>query len=339
MQTPPDGADSDASDPRDLDPEEVLERDAYVLLDPGYLRGLHARLGESLSRTEATLALMRMGLLHGLQDAMRARNGGSEASAEPCCVPPLTMQYRVQSDGVGSLEVRGHWPDRPEASARLEASGCDASGCCALSAGYTSGWLSGMLDMDLVAAEESCGANGDERCRFVAREAAAWRADGGEVATWLDGLPLDAYRALVRAREARRSLDARPANDAAGLGIDRTSACVHIWGPVMVLPFGGAEEGMRTLDLLGRDPEAREVSVVVVDLGDAIIDPAFGAMALELILRTADSWGAETLFAEASPLSESVLAELDHPPLLVFKELDRAIAAAFQIARVQRRPA
>ena len=74
-------------------------------------------------------------------------------------------------------------------------------------------------------------------------------------------------------------------------------------------------------------------------LEDAIIDPAFGAMALELILRTADSWGAETLFAEASPLSESVLAELDHPRLLVFKELDRAIAAAFQIAMAQQRPA
>jgi hypothetical protein len=120
-------------------------------------------------------------------------------------------------------------------------------------------------------------------------------------------------------------------------GIDRSSACVHIWGPVMVLPFGGAEEGLRTLDLLGQDPEAQRVSVVVVDLGDAIIDPAFGALALELIVRTAEAWGAETLFAEPSALSESVLAELDHPPLLVLKGLEQAIATAFQIASVQQR--
>jgi hypothetical protein len=60
-------------------------------------------------------------------------------------------------------------------------------------------------------------------------------------------------------------------------------------------------------------------------------------LALELIVRTAESWGAETLFAEPNALSEAVLAELDHPPLLIVKELDQAIATAFQIAAAQGR--
>ena len=339
MQTPPDGAGSGASDLRDLDPEDVLERDPFVLFDPAYLKGLCARLAEALPPLEARLPLMRMGLLPGLQDALRARGEARVSGEEPCSIPPLSMQYRVQAGPrPGTIEVGGVWPHCQEASARLEASVAGDGTGCALSAGYTSGWLSGMLDTNLLAVEETCSADGRESCRFFAREASAWSADGGDAAAWIEGLPFDAYRALVRAREAKRSVDTDSVIESTS-GIDRSSACVHIWGPVMVLPFGGAEEGMRTLDLLGRDPEARDVAGVVGDLGEAIIDPAFGAMALELILRTADSWGAETLFAEASPLSESVLAELDHPRLLVFKELDRAIAAAFQIAMAQQRPA
>ena len=59
------------------------------------------------------------------------------------------------------------------------------------------------------------------------------------------------------------------------------------------------------------------MSVIVVDLGGAIIDEAFGALALEQLVQTAESWGAEAIFADASPLSERVLAELEHPPLLI----------------------
>jgi hypothetical protein len=192
-----------------------------------------------------------------------------------------------------------------------------------------------MFEADLLAIETGCEALGHERCAFRAREASAWQAEGGAAAERAASVPFTAYRAQVRNAEARRVLERLDAESPSG--IDRRSACVHIWGPVMVLPFSGAEEGLRALDLIGRDPEAREVSVVVVDLAEALVDEAFGALALEQIVRTAASWGAETVFAEPSVLSERALAELEHPPLLVFKDLEQAIASAFQIARSQRR--
>jgi hypothetical protein len=336
MQTPPDGVRPDAPDPHGLDPQEVLARDPRVLLDPRFLGGLHAQLAKEHAPAEVCTRLLRMGFLHGLQDALHANARTAPLGDDPC-YPPLLMQYRVVSRD-SRIEVHGSWPERNEASARLAAAAREASGTCALSAGYTSGWLSGMLELDLLAVEQTCSAEGEPACRFLAREVSAWRREGGACEEQLDAIPFADYRALIRAREGARCLAGRASHDESRLvGIDRDSACVHIWGPVMVLPYGGADEGLLTLDLLGRDPEAQQVTVVVVHLGDAIIDPAFGALALELIVRTAESWGAETLFAEPNALSEAVLAELDHPPLLIVKELDQAIATAFQIAAAQGR--
>ena len=34
----------------------------------------------------------------------------------------------------------------------------------------------------------------------------------------------------------------------------RSQAVVHIWGPVMVLPFTTLDEALGTVDMLGRDP-------------------------------------------------------------------------------------
>ena len=64
---------------------------------------------------------------------------------------------------------------------------------------------------------------------------------------------------------------------------------IHIWGPVMVIPFCGPDEALQALDLIGRDPSARQVSVVVVDLSGAIVDEAFGAVALEQLIEGVDA--------------------------------------------------
>jgi hypothetical protein len=90
------------------------------------------------------------------------------------------------------------------------------------------------------------------------------------------------------------------------------------------------------MELIGTDPSAQEVSVIVVDLRGAIIDEAFGAAALERIVEMAERWDAETLLAGASDLSESVIQDLERPPLMAIKDLNEAIALAFQIARSQR---
>jgi hypothetical protein len=332
MPLPPDGVDDGAPDLSDFDPDAVLERDSRVLLDPHFLGALHRELAETLPADAASVTLLRMGFLHGLQDALRAMGLG-EAGAARACVPPLSIHCRIDP-AAGTLEVRGQWPDRHEAEARLDAAG--PSPRCDLSAGYTSGWLSAMFDADLLAMEERCGADGEASCHFVAREATAWRRDGGVMGTLAEAIPFAEYRNRVGSRAARRVLDElSPSGEPILESIDRDSACVHIWGPIMVIPFGGAEDGLRAIELIGKDPEAISVSVLILHLGNTVIDEAFGALALEQIVQMANAWGAEILFAEPSDLSERVIAELDHPPLLVLKSLEEAVAIGFQIARSQ----
>ncbi|HVN39473.1 MAG TPA: 4-vinyl reductase [Myxococcota bacterium] len=327
MQRPSDRAGKPA---RDFDPGAVLDRDARVLLDPRFLGPLHDELWSTLGAEEAARTLRQIGLLHGLKDAACAveRLGTSRHDAFAL---PLAIRVGRRGATSSSLEIAGCWPEAREAQARLEYGLGPHGAACHLSAGYTSGWLSELFDAELAAVEIECAAEGRGACRFVARESAAWRRDEPEL-RWLHELPLAAYRSLVRERARRLRGDAAESVGA----IERDSACVHLWGPVMVMPFGGPEEALRALELLERDPSAREVSVLVVDLRDAVIDEAFGALALEQIMGTASAWGAEVVLADPSPLSRRAIEGLSHPPLLIAKSLEEGVAAAFQVARAQR---
>ena len=164
---------------------------------------------------------------------------------------------------------------------------------------------------------------GQHVCQFVAREVAEWASCGDpRAARSLAALPFPALRALVRERFARDPENPLPEEIQAPGAMDREAAAVHIWGPVMVLPVRGTERDAPALELLSRDPAASAVSVIVVDLGGAIIDEAFGALALEQLVQTAEGWGAEVIFVDPSPLSAGVLADLEHPPLLIEKDLE-----------------
>ena len=145
--------------------------------------------------------LLRMGFLHGMQDAMRAqaatrarrrlRAGAGDALPQPAEQPRAS-----RSTATGPTAAR-RW-------AGSHASGTRGADCCALSAGYTSGWLSAMLDADLLAWRWAAAPTTARPCRFVAREASCW-ADAELRESGLDAIPFDAFRALVRAREARRT--------------------------------------------------------------------------------------------------------------------------------------
>ena len=110
---------------------------------------------------------------------------------------------------------------------------------------------------------------------------------------------------------------------------------------MQVIPTGwvlmAQERWIARMELIGRDPGAREVSVVVLDLTGAILDQAFGAVALERIVETAESWGAETVFAGISPMSKAVVDDLERKPLFIHKDVEQAIASAFQISEARRR--
>jgi len=307
-----------------FDPEAVLVRDPVVLLDPRFLAALRAELENDMGPEEAAITLLQIGFLHGLRDA--ARVVGS-ALMEPS---PLAVRFRTnpRAQPPGAIELHGYWPECSEAAAQLARSESSAPGGCSLSAGYTSGWFSGILDANIVALETTCSAAGDEACCFVAREAEVWRAaQDSRSAAVLEALPFAALRNLVAER-------LEPAAPAAGL--DSKEPVIHIWGPVMVIPYSSPDEALKAIDLIGRDRGAADVSVIVIDLTGAVIDEAFGAATLEQIVESIENWGAEAIFAGVSPLSEGVVAGLERQPLMLHKDLHTAIAGAFQIAESQR---
>jgi hypothetical protein len=339
---PPDDA-RPAAQAIGFDAESVLARDSRVVLDPNFLTALHGELARELDAEQTATTLLQMGFLHGLQDVTRALAVTAESRPYENMASftlPLRMPCRPHEppSDPGAIWIEGNWPDHHEALAHLSALGQGRESVCYLSAGYTSGWLSGAFDADLVAVETSCSASGEHDCRFVAREAGAWSSRGDpRAAKSLAALPFEELRALVRERCARDPERALPSEITSPGAMDRDAAAVHIWGPVMVLPYAGPNETLEALELLARDPTAAAVSVIVLDLGGAIVDEAFGALALEQLVQTAEGWGAEVIFVDPSPLSDRVLADLDHPPLLVEKGLEEAVALAFQIARSQKR--
>jgi hypothetical protein len=183
----------------------------------------------------------------------------------------------------------------------------------------------------VLAREAHCRAAGAPGCEFLAREAAAWDAS---VRPGVDAFPFAKLRALVE-----RELPVWPESALEPERFEPGTPVIHVWGPVMVLPFAGTDECLRSLELIGREPGARTVRVVVVDLGGAMIDEGFGAASLEQVLDAVAGWGAEPILTGISPLSEAVIADLEKTHLVVRKDLPAAIAAAFQIAEAQRRPA
>lgn len=320
-----------------LDLEGSLSQEPRFLHDATLLGALHAELTEALGASDAGAALFQLGFVHGLRDgALKVRDGMTPAALSGVGVAPsptwLPMRLSPLTHLGPVLAMKGAWPGAVEAQAIVETLGPAQQPRCHVSAGYTSGWLSASFGTALLAVETSCGCQGDSQCGFIAQEPEAWLAgnDARACAT-LREIPFDDLRRLVDAH-----LDRTPPEPIAE-SFEAGSPAIHVWGPVMVLPFAGPEESLRALELIGSDPEARQVRVVVVDLTGAIIDDSFGALALERILESAISWGAEPLLAGVSPLSEHVVADLEQSHVVIHKNLPEAIAAAFQIADAQRR--
>lgn len=327
-------------------PETVLMNDPKLFLDGRFLASLLVELQDELGTQEASLTLFEIGLLHGLRDAARvcqqdprARSTTRDAADTTALVMKWTAGAQTSTDGEVSLY--GLWPERHEAVARCSRLGAASAPACFMSAGYTTGWLSGTLNLSLVAREVECAARGDEACRFEVHEAGAWLARDETDMHWLLAeVPFEALRetAASPAAERPRPAPAAAAVTAAEGQFDRSQPVVHIWGPVMVLPFTTLDEALGTIELLGRDPGISEIRAVVVDLRDGPVDEGFGAAALEQILETIESWNAQSLITGVSPASEAAMASLETSHLVIRKDLTQAIATAFQVADAQRYP-
>jgi hypothetical protein len=321
-----------------LDLEASLGEEPRFLLDARFLGSLHVELREEIGAADAAAALIQLGFVHGLRDATELVRDGlaagplGAAEGQPASsrlllalAPPLSRA------GTCGFDVSGSWPDRHEAEAVRAVLGAQTEPVCFVSTGYTSGWASGIFGADLLVVESACAAAGAAACRFRAREPVAWRTSGDARAEMLlRALPFETLREMVARRAATR--EPPPSRE----GLDSGTPVIHVWGPVMVIPFSGVDESLRAIELIGRDPGARDVRVVVIDLAGAVLDDGFGAVALERILAAVEGWAAEPILTGVSPLCGSVIAGLERPPAIVRKDLADAIAAAFQVAEAMR---
>jgi hypothetical protein len=296
---------------------------------------LRGELLERLGPEDTNAALLQLGFVHGLRDALGALQAGTAGGRAPFAATRLAMRFarraaRAQGDG---LEVRGVWPDAREARSTRAVESQGGAPSCRASAGYTSGWLSGLLGTDVLAVETECVTRGDAQCGFEARELDAWIGSNDERAhALLADLPFASLRAATTPADTPQDPDHGTA------AFDPHSPAVHVWGPVMVVPFSGEDETLKAIELIGQDPGASDVSVVVLDLTGTLVDEGFGAVALERAIEAVCSWGAEALLTGISPLSEPAVAGLEQPHIIVQKDLQEAIALAFQIAEATRRP-
>jgi hypothetical protein len=311
-----------------------LRRDPHWLCDARRLGALHARLGEALGEAEATAALLQAGCLHGLRDAAATLAAGWHGSGRGTALRAPRLSLALAPAGPDALEVAGGWRETHEAEGRLAALGGGRAPSCFASSGYVSGWLSGLFGVDVLALEIACAAAGAPSCRVLARPASAWRASGDARAlALLERLDFADLRAGLA-----EDVEADDPPEELARSLDSELPVVHVWGPVMILPFSGADDSIATLESVGRDAAAREVSVVVLDLAGALLDPGGGALALERVLEAVEQRGADAVLAGVSPRSEAVVGELAARRGVLRRDLPQAIATAFQIADSRRRP-
>jgi anti-anti-sigma regulatory factor len=308
--------------PRSSDPAAAeCVSDPRFFADPRLLAALHLDLRQRLGESAALNALLRAGFEHGLHDAMQAR--GAQRPAAPL----LAMRFEAKA---AANTLHGSWPEGIEAAAVRMALGPMRECGCWLSAGYTSGWLSGLWEADVLAVERGCAAEPGGRCIFEAREAHGWQASRERsVHALLAALPF----AELREAAERRLQEAEPEETQGAF--DPESPAVHVWGPVMVVPYAGAETA-GAVEAVTREPAAASVTVVVVDLEGACVDEGFGVAALGRAIDAIESHGAEAVIAGLSPVAARAVAGLGRAELVVRGDLRTAIATAFQIAESQR---
>jgi V4R domain len=314
-----------------LDLADTLREEPRFLTDVAFIGALHFELRDRLGASDAQAALLQLGFLHGLRDALELVTQGPRATHPGQNGRPRLALALEAAPATRDRPLRGAYRDGIEARAVNTALGPQSEASCALTSGYASGWLSGLFDADLLARERCCAAAGHARCEFEARTLEEWVATEPEAEGQVR-LPFSPLRDLV----GRHLASQVEASDAPSASFEGGAPVIHVWGPVMVIPFAGAEETISGLDLIRRDPGARGVRVVVVDLAGAIIDESFGALELERVLETIERLGAEPILTGISPLSERTVAGLEVSHLLVQKDLPAAIAAAFQIADAMR---
>jgi len=226
-----------------------LRRDVFRSVGPRYGTGI----------------LYGIGYTEGLIDALRVLRAFEEpAHARPSLAGPA-LPILFEPSG-GKLEGRfgGRLVHSVEADLHGHSFGAPEQPVCFVTAGYAAGWYTELLGTPILVKETCCRARGGEHCLFEARRADDWDSDPwiAEVRPYLD---VEALRKRARANLER--LESGSTYEEENLAtFDPTSPAVHVWGPVMILPYSGADDCSAAIDTIVGDIGSGQVRVVLLDL-------------------------------------------------------------------------
>jgi hypothetical protein len=319
-------------DPADEVELELEGPDAFD--DPEALERLRANAFESVGLPYAEGILYGIGVAEGLVDALRiarrfaAPLGGVPGHAGPglqllFAANGLTPERRFTGTLHGSVEATVHRKRYGNAHAPI----------CHVTAGYCAGWYSALLGEFVLVRELDCACTdaAGERCQFTARPAAQWLEAGDG---WAQGLLKYLDYEAMREGALKRLAASGDETEGDMMGaFDPLSPAVHVWGPVMVLPYSGAGDSIAALETIAADLGAGTIRVVVLDVTGARVD----AVEATGLLRTVDEIARRNLELVLVGVSdESAALYLGGPGRLASPlraaDISEAIRLAFQLA-------
>jgi len=316
------GTRGDAADQAEL---ELEAPDAFD--DPDALERLRANAFESVGLPYAEGILYGIGVAEGLVDALRVARrftgplGGAPGHAGPglqllFAANGLTPDRRFGGALHGSVEAAVH---------RRRYGGAHGP-ICHVTAGYCAGWYSALLGEFVLVRELDCAGAGAEHCRFTAQPVERWLGDGD---AWAQGLLkyLD-YEAMRESALKRLAASGEEIEGEMMGAFDPLSPAVHVWGPVMVLPYSGAGDSVAALETIAADLGERTIRVVVLDVTGARVD----AVEATGLLRTLDELSRRNLETVMVGVSEEIAALYKLSLPLRARDISEAIRLAFQLA-------
>ncbi|MEX2205484.1 MAG: 4-vinyl reductase [Myxococcota bacterium] len=318
---------------QDADGVEVPLELRGAFENPAELARLRRNAFESVGRPYAGGILYGMGLAQGLLDGLRASRrfgaalGGAPRHAGPG-LPLLFPVARIRADHGFS----GVLASSIEASLHLRDFGPDTRPVCHVSAGYCSGWYSALLGEFLLVRELACAGHDAEVCEFEARPAQAWIDARDAYATHLLAyLDFDAMREAALAKLAD---DADEAEGSMMGAFDPLSPAVHVWGPVMILPYSGAADSLEAVQTIVGDLGPAALRVVVLDLTGARID-ALERTGLLRLLEVLEAHKLESILVglPSADVRDLLPARAALSLPLRAADISEGISLAFQLAR------
>jgi hypothetical protein len=327
---------SGPSEPAEPDAPFELEeacagRDPFEDVDA--LAELRCEVFELLGFDYGQGILYGMGFKEGLLDGVRvAHLFNSAGEPLPNVVgPPLPLLFRPESGDVAS-RFRGTLHGCIEADVHGATQEPAKSPCCFLSAGYAAGWYSAILGRDLLVREWECAAcdpGTSSDCSFEARDVDDWLASEPVwVGALLPFIDFDQSRKGAELAAQSEGIDL----EGEGLAFDPSSPAIHVWGPVMVLPYGGPEDGQAALRVVKSDADGWGLQVAVLDLTGARIDDVVVVRVAKL-RRALEAEGLAVVIAGGTPELTRGFAGAEREAPLIAPNVSQAIALAFQITR------